>query len=411
MKKPQPHGGPRDMPLRRSYLLLDDGKCLSTDWEQWSNMSPASQVRPLVATGRRLYIGLFGKEVGERGEDFDGDGDRVAREREARERKWQSLPRELKLAIRRVHVNLGHASVRISKASEVAIKACRLFHDCARLQEPKRPRPSKLLLANEFNVLIGLDIFQEKDAQGQQWTLLNVICTRDDLPGGGLLADTFANPTSQTVLEAWSTHWTSWAGYPERGVMTDRAKYFLADFAEDVAEHGCHFDTAKASPWQLGQVERHGILWKAAFRRLVWSQQVVGRAEVQLAVSSVTQAKNSLSRRGGFSPAQWVLGGTFDYPPPWQMRPRWSASVPGHGGDTGNKVSVEVCSSRGIRLLQQRLSVETGRAAEGEAQSRTVPSGQLRLLLRRCSPRSWPCLLARRCQSGGTRRIVVSGWK
>ena len=70
-----------------------------------------------------------------------------------------SLPRELKLAIKRVHENLGHASqaamlraLRIAKASETAVKACRLFRcpACPRLLEPKHPRPSKLPFVNEI---------------------------------------------------------------------------------------------------------------------------------------------------------------------------------------------------------------------------------------------------------------------
>ena len=67
-------------------------------------------------------------------------------------------------------------ALRISRASETAIKACRLFRcpDCPRLGEPKQPRPSKLPMVDEFNVQIGLDIFSEKDAKGHTYTWLNV---------------------------------------------------------------------------------------------------------------------------------------------------------------------------------------------------------------------------------------------
>ena len=320
LKKPQPHLGPADVPLRKSYVLLSGHEALSTDFEQWFNLSPAAQVRPLVAQGRLLYVALFGNELGAEGDGGDpgDDGERGQRQEEQRTRKWQALPRELKLAIKRVHVNLGHASLpsmllalRISKASETAIKACRLFRcpDCPRLQEPKRPRPSKLPLTDEFNVLIGMDIFQEKDAQGEAWAFLNVICQGTTFQVVTVLGDTFANPTSAAVLEALNASWFSWAGYPEFGIMTDRAKYFLADVAEDLAGHGCYVESAaKASPWQLGQVERHGAIWKSTFRKTVWSNQVAGRAEIMMVTAATNQAKNSLSRKGGFSPAQWVLG-------------------------------------------------------------------------------------------------------
>eukprot|EP00435_Cladocopium_sp_Y103_P040843 s1261_g11.t1 len=69
------------------------------------------------------------------------------------------------------------------------------------------------------------------------------------------------------------------------------------------------FETsARASPWQIGQVERHGAIWKDSFHKLVYSEQVTGLEEVQWATTATNQAKNSLSRKSGFSPAQWVIG-------------------------------------------------------------------------------------------------------
>ena len=302
MKKPQRHAGPLDAPLRKSFLLLNGNEVLTTDWEDWRSMSPAAQVRPLIAQGRLLYVCLFGKEIGDAGPEGDPE-DRRQQQEAARIRKWNALPRELKLAIRRVHVNLGHASntamlraFRISRASETAIKAGRLFRcpDCPRLQEPRAPRPSKLPMVDEFS---------------QAWSWLNVFDQGTNFQVCALLGDTRANPTSAEVLRGFATSWTGWAGFPERGVVTNRAKYFLADFAEELANHGCHFDTAaKASPWQIGQIERHGGLWKETFRRLCWSQQVAGREEVLWATSATNQAKNSLVRKGGFAPSQWVLG-------------------------------------------------------------------------------------------------------
>ena len=74
-------------------------------------------------------------------------------------------------------------------------------------------------------------------------------------------------------------------------------------------QEGCHFDlAAKASPWQLGMVERVGGLWKAMFRRLCWSQQVAGREDVFLATAAINSARNNMARKSGFSPIQWVIG-------------------------------------------------------------------------------------------------------
>ena len=317
MRKPQPFAGPLEVPLRRSYLLLENGKVLATSWEEWQKMAPASQVRPLVAQKRRLYLVLFGNELGE-GLQMEVD-DRFQAKEEERLRKWQALPRELKLAVRRIHVNLGHADVqtmlrclRMSKASDTAVKATRLFRceDCPRMHEhPKEPRPSKVPAVHDFNVQIGLDVFSESDAQGHQWSWLNILCQGTTFQVCALLPDTNQNPTGACLLEAFNSHWCSWAGFPERGIVCDRAKYFLAELSEEFSSHGCHFSTAaKASPWQIGQVERHGGLWKTTFKRLVWAQQIAGREEVLMATAATTAAKNSMARKHGFSPSQWVIG-------------------------------------------------------------------------------------------------------
>ena len=149
LKKPQPRFGPHDVPLRRSYLLLADGNALTT------NMSLAFQVRLLVigssmsrSSGRRLAM----ERATSTRQTVAIPGDKE-RKREVRARQWQALPRELKLAIKRVRVNFGHAATP-ARASDVAVKACRLFRcpECARLQEPAIPRPSKLPVADEFNM-------------------------------------------------------------------------------------------------------------------------------------------------------------------------------------------------------------------------------------------------------------------
>ena len=227
LRKPQPFLSPAEAPLRKSDLLLASGSCLSTSWEDWHQLSPAAQGRPLVANERKVCVILFGKPLGEITPEMDDP--RMTQKELLRQQKWDSLPRELKLAIRRVHVNLGHATtaqmlkaMRISRASEVAIRAVRLFQcpDCPRVQAPRPPHPSKLPLAEEFNVQIGLDVFQAKDADGQSWSWFNVLCQATTFQVCSLLADTHANRTSSAVLQAFETSWTSWA-------VTQKAAFLL----------------------------------------------------------------------------------------------------------------------------------------------------------------------------------------
>ena len=208
-------------------------------------------------------------------------------------------------------------AMRVSRASEVAIRAVRLFRcvDCPHILAPRPPRPSNIPLAEEFNAQIGLDVFQGKDADGQTWCWLNVLCQATTFQVCSLLQDTHSNPTSASVLQAFETSWASWAGYPEYGIFTDRAKYFVTDFADALASEGCHFDTsARASPWQLGQIERHGDIWKGILKRMVWGEQLAGKDDMIHATSAINAAKNSLVRKAGFSPSQWVLGRSIRLP-------------------------------------------------------------------------------------------------
>ena len=291
-------------------------------------------------------------------QELAGDYDQVAAREVERSRKWDVLPRELKMAIRRIHLNLGHASLpdmmralRISRASETALKACKLFKcpECPRLLEPKAPRPSKLPIVDEFNVMIGMDVFEERDASGQGWTWLNILCQGTAFQVCILLSETNKNPTSMQVLEAFENGWGNWAGMPERGVIVDRAKYLLGALAEHLVHEGCHFAAAaKASPWQIGQVERAGGLWKAAFRRLSWSQQVSGKEEVLLATAAVNAARNSLARRSGFSPTQWVLGRSIRLPA--------DLADEGEVVRVGAQAAAETPTTRFYRKSQLRMS-------------------------------------------------------
>lgn len=46
----------------------------------------------------------------------------------------------------------------------------------------------------------------------------------------------------------------------------------------------------------------------------MWSKQVAGRDDVLLATGAVNAARNSLTRKSGFSPQQWVLGKSIRLP-------------------------------------------------------------------------------------------------
>ena len=123
------------------------------------------------------------------------------------------------------------------------------------------------------------------------------------------LTEANKNPIGEELLEAYELSWGNWAGDPEFAFICDRGRYFLVEFAKQMTERGNWIDyAAKASPWQIGKTGRHGGIWQGIWRRVVWARQITGRSDVLLATAEVNNAKNSLSRKAGFSPTQWVLG-------------------------------------------------------------------------------------------------------
>eukprot|EP00959_Pyramimonas_sp_CCMP1952_P436448 9139233-Pyramimonas_sp.AAC.1 len=171
-----PHLHASQAPMRTAYARSERGVWSELGWEDWTNLSP--QQRVMKIAGADLLIMVYGAQIGE-AEDGEQDKETM------RKQRWDQLPRDLKVAIRRLHENLGHApkiemlrALRISRASEAAIKACRLFscEHCERTRRPLLAKPSKLPSVDEFNVVVGFDTFAEKDADQAEWQFLNIVC-------------------------------------------------------------------------------------------------------------------------------------------------------------------------------------------------------------------------------------------
>ena len=225
--------------------------------------------------------------------------------------RWQRVPRELRLAIRRVHVNLGHARLEtccaLCASAEPARQpsghaACSVVQNVQGWQNQSFHR-SKLPTVDEFGVIVGMDVIEVKDSDQVSWSLLNILDLGTTYRVVVLLAHAVRNPHQQKFIQGWSTC----AGLPERGVVLDQAGYFMTEFARNLEEQGCEVSlAANGSPWRIAAVERHGGTWKTIWRKLAWSQQIAGKSEVLQAVAEVNKAGNGLARRAGFSPEQWV---------------------------------------------------------------------------------------------------------
>ncbi|CAK0887813.1 unnamed protein product [Prorocentrum cordatum] len=156
-----------------------------------------------------------------------------------------------------------------------------------------------------FNYAIQLGTFHAYDAAGNPYFFMNCICEGTNVY---CMGPARGSPTARATTKAFTTSWTPWAGYPEK-LTVDLGKEWMKDFASNAKAHGVQVDLAPLeTPHLIGKCERRGGIWKEIWRRTVADSQVTGLDDVEETASIVTQVKNELGRRGGFSPSQWVLG-------------------------------------------------------------------------------------------------------
>ncbi|CAK0817009.1 unnamed protein product [Prorocentrum cordatum] len=314
----QPQLRAADAPLRMVTVLKSD-QLFRQGFEDWSQQSLQARRRWLPRHLLENDVVVFYFAGYERG-DLPG-GLAAAQQRGAsreRKRRWELLPRAVKRAIERAHVNLGHPSqpallraLRLDKATALALKAARLFvcESCRRVQRPSIPRPSQLPRVNEFNVLLAMDCFENVDSAGNNWEFLGIMCMGANFHVVCLLEGTHNNPEASEVRKFYELCWVSWAGQPEEAIMVGRARSFLGEFADYLEQEGVRLGSAAlASPWHIGKMERRDGIWNSMLTRVVHDKQVAGLVEMRTAVTECNRAKNTLARRAGFSPYLWVLG-------------------------------------------------------------------------------------------------------
>ncbi|CAE8725915.1 unnamed protein product [Polarella glacialis] len=184
----------------------------------------------------------------------------------------------IKTGLRKLHQNLGHPSnedlcrsLRLGGAAAEVIKAikCLRCTTCIRMHGRGSARPAKLPAMGNFNENVGLDIIVIYDQAGTKYMALSCV----DLNTTFHVVTLVKNTQAATLREAFVRCWAEWAG--TLAARNHRAAGRL--------------------------VEDH-------WAKTVEHETINGIEEVFAAIPEVTQAKNVLRRRNGFSPCQWVTG-------------------------------------------------------------------------------------------------------
>ena len=250
--------------------------------------------------------------------------DRLLHLKEAkRKESWLRLPKEKRVAIRRLHAMMGHCSnaalirmLRSSMAGQEAIDAAKHFRcqSCEEMKKDEAPRvvrPTKPLCEVRFNYEVSVDVFEVHDAADKRHSILSVVDTTTHYhaafwvaPGG--------TPSSRACAEAFNVGWMTPFGAPKQ-LTSDQGVHNSGRFSALLVANGVEIrKTGARAPYQLGTSERHGGILKEIMKKAIHNRQLEGSETIAALCAECARTKNNLINNGGYSPVQWVLGHTPD---------------------------------------------------------------------------------------------------
>ena len=104
-------------------------------------------------------------------------------------------------------------------------------------------------------MLVGVDLKEVQDANGERHTFLNIL----DVATRYSMFLHVEDKSSQVVADAFVHDWVSWAGTPAQIIHDQGGEFFFRKSSVLLKRLGtvAHV-TATEAPWQNGMVERHG---------------------------------------------------------------------------------------------------------------------------------------------------------
>ena len=219
---------------------------------------------------------------------------------------------EVASVLKKVHQNLGHPSnrdlvkhLRIAGADKNILQAAEqlVCRTCARSSKAPLHNISAPVAALDFNEAVTLDVIWLGTTDARNRPALNVV----DLASTYQVVIPLDSTKSEAVSNAFVSGWIQWAGAP-RFVLVDLDSAFKDKFLTLMDERSIIVRAAAGQAhWQNGVAERHGGAWKAIWAKLV-EDHLVFEEEIPEAAAMVSDAKNQLRNRSGYSPRQWVFG-------------------------------------------------------------------------------------------------------
>ena len=143
-----------------------------------------------------------------------------------------------------------------------------------------------------------------RDPSRTQFTFLSVL----GLSGLLHVVTMVESRSAKHLLELFGLMWMSWAGTPE-SLYIDPDTGFGGDFANYFTQRGVDICPCPAEAhWQRGRIERHQGVWKHMAAKAIDACAIIGHDEMYMMAPEVSNAKNQLCRRAGYSPYMWTFG-------------------------------------------------------------------------------------------------------
>eukprot|EP00435_Cladocopium_sp_Y103_P016264 s1455_g4.t1 len=234
--------------------------------------------------------------------------------------RFLALPPEERSLLVRIHKNLGHPSsqvlgqvLRQKGYPATMIQALEDFQ-CSTCQMHKKPK-----VARPANIKSEIDFGDKVSVDGISWTNKSGVVFHFyhylDHGTNYHVAVIAPNRTAESAIDKLNAGWINWAGPPNE-FMADSATEFDSEMFSQ------YLQTLGVKPtiippqahWQMGRSERHGHVLQEMLQRYETEHAIDSYAQLQIALTHCTQAKNSCSLRHGYSPETLVFGKGFRNP-------------------------------------------------------------------------------------------------
>ena len=222
-------------------------------------------------------------------------------------------------AVQRLHRNLGHPTttalvemLEARGASSAVLEVARTFqcHACLKYRKPNQVAPASTKVISRFNQSIQADVMWIKSAQNK-FPILSIV----DEGTRFQVAVLINTEKADEYITALERHWIAPFGIPQR-LITDEGRGWLNDsFGEWTdAQSIQHLVAAGEAHEQLALVERRHAVLRKAVEVFLMDFGLEGGNAIRQALAYVVPQINNTPSTSGYSPAQWVLGQSPNFP-------------------------------------------------------------------------------------------------